>query len=109
MCSGPNHRVPQSGAKQLCKARSLAAPLAQNLRDILHATAAASGRIRWEVSMKKTIHLIAAIACATLASFTPAGAQDYPNKPIRLIVPFLAGAGTDLSARVFADFLSPRL
>jgi tripartite-type tricarboxylate transporter receptor subunit TctC len=34
-----------------------------------------------------------------------ASAQSYPNKPIRLIVPFGAGGGTDLIART----LSPRL
>ena len=59
--------------------------------------------------MKKAAACISAIAIAAWAAILPAGAQDYPNKPIRLIVPFLAGAGTDLSARVFADYLSPRL
>lgn len=36
-------------------------------------------------------------------------AEDYPTRPIRLIVPFLAGAGTDLSARVVAKALTERL
>ena len=33
-------------------------------------------------------------------------AQDYPNKPVRVVVPFSPGAGTDLMARVIAQRLS---
>jgi len=33
------------------------------------------------------------------AAFTPACAQTYPNRPLRLIVPFGAGTATDLVAR----------
>jgi tripartite-type tricarboxylate transporter receptor subunit TctC len=35
-----------------------------------------------------------------------AGAQDYPRKPVRLIVPFAAGGGNDTVARAFAQQLS---
>lgn len=48
-------------------------------------------------------------AVALLAAALPAKAQDYPQRPIRLIVPFLAGAGTDLSARTAAEALAARL
>ena len=36
-------------------------------------------------------------------------AQDYPNKPIRLIVPFATGGGTDADARVVAQQLGVEL
>ena len=36
-------------------------------------------------------------------------AQDYPSKPLRFIVPGLAGTSPDLLARVIGQHLSPRL
>ena len=41
---------------------------------------------------------------------TPALAQSrYPDRPIEIIVGFVAGGGTDLDARLFARFLEPLL
>ncbi len=40
---------------------------------------------------------------------SPAVAQDYPTKPVRLIVPFPAGGSTDVVARFIAQGLSEKL
>lgn len=46
---------------------------------------------------------------AVLLAAPAAYAQDYPSKPIRLIVPFGSGGATDSSARAVSERLSQRL
>ena len=47
------------------------------------------------------------LACAALLSFaTIANAQTYPNKPVRMIVGFPPGGGTDVVSRVIAQKLT---
>lgn len=55
--------------------------------------------------MKRLLIAIGIVWLGTLAAV----AQDYPSKPIRLVVGFLPGAGADLSARLMAEALSARL
>ena len=51
-----------------------------------------------------------ALGCiAGLAIAATAWAQNYPVKPVRIIVPYPAGQGTDVAARHFADQLSKTL
>ncbi len=46
---------------------------------------------------------------AVLALAGPASAQTYPNKPVRIIVPFAAGGPTDVIARIVAAKLTESL
>lgn len=49
---------------------------------------------------------LAAGAALGLARALPAWARDYPNKPIRLVVPFATGGGSDTVARAIAEKLT---
>ena len=51
----------------------------------------------------------AAIAAALLLWASAASAQDYPTRPIRIIVPTPAGGPVDVMARVLANALPPVL
>lgn len=50
----------------------------------------------------------AALALATLVA-APAAAQDYPNKPVRIVVGFATGSVSDLTARVIGQKLNATL
>src|SRR5688500_20340753 len=48
---------------------------------------------------------LAAMAIAAALAL-PAAAQDWPTRPLRIIVPFPAGGSADVQARVIADELA---
>ena len=53
---------------------------------------------------------VAAIALlATLAGIGSSVAEDYPTRPITMIVPFAAGGPTDVVARILAEGMRPSL
>lgn len=45
----------------------------------------------------------------TLSGLTPAFAQDFPDRPIKLLVPYAAGGGTDAIARLVAQAVGEKL
>ena len=55
------------------------------------------------------ISLAAFAALAAGSASFPLQAQDYPNKPIKLIVPYPPGGATDVIGRVMAQKLSTAL
>jgi tripartite-type tricarboxylate transporter receptor subunit TctC len=58
-----------------------------------------AGRALWQI----------ALAVMVLAGTGVAGAQTYPSRPIRIIVPLPPGANGDLMPRILAQHLSERL
>ncbi len=59
--------------------------------------------------MRKSLAVIGLSILAAASGAFPVLAQDYPNKPIRLIAPYPPGGGVDLSARIAAEALTVQL
>jgi tripartite-type tricarboxylate transporter receptor subunit TctC len=60
--------------------------------------------------LRSSRSLIAVLAAATLACATqPASAQSYPTHPVTIIVPFAAGGGNDIMARLIAQHMGRAL
>jgi tripartite-type tricarboxylate transporter receptor subunit TctC len=55
------------------------------------------------------VRTIAVGAIAALSCIGVAHAQDYPTQPVRVVVPYAAGGGTDAMARILARGLETRL
>jgi tripartite-type tricarboxylate transporter receptor subunit TctC len=65
-------------------------------------TTSVSRRVR-----RRAAIALCALAAAGLSGF--AAAQDYPSRPVRLVVPFGAGTTTDIISRVIAEGLGKPL
>jgi tripartite-type tricarboxylate transporter receptor subunit TctC len=60
------------------------------------------------VVLRMVLAAVAALGCAAVAAGT-AQAQAYPNRPIKLILPYTAGSPNDALARLVAPHLAARL
>jgi tripartite-type tricarboxylate transporter receptor subunit TctC len=61
-------------------------------------------------NMKKVVGLLVkGMGILFAVTAFAAGAQEYPNAPIQLLIPHAAGGGTDVLARIVAEQLSLRL
>jgi tripartite-type tricarboxylate transporter receptor subunit TctC len=61
-----------------------------------------------ELPRRRFLHLSAGAAVLPVTSRI-ARAQAYPTRPVRLIVPYAAGGGNDIVARLMGQWLSERL
>src|SRR5215217_7707283 len=95
-----------------CYLKAVRAQLARaakmrGLKDIMHGLL-----IVWQYSSTQ-FHalrsLVATLTSATVLCAIPASAQDWPTRPITLVVPLAAGGGSDGLVRIFAPRLSELL
>jgi tripartite-type tricarboxylate transporter receptor subunit TctC len=69
----------------------------------------ASGRISRRQALKATLTTTVATALAAACADSAVAQGAYPNRPIRLIIPFPAGGPTDVMGRLIAAALSVTL
>ena len=59
--------------------------------------------------MRGILSIATAAAMALMAVMAPAGAQTWPSKPVKLIVPFPAGGSADTLSRIISQELQDKL
>src|SRR5271167_3737594 len=84
------------------------------LRDAVLRTAPQDEAVERKARVQVRRFHLCAVALARLAFVACAGTaalaqEPYPTRPVEIIVPFAAGGGTDLIARILCDGLSQRL
>jgi tripartite-type tricarboxylate transporter receptor subunit TctC len=59
--------------------------------------------------MRRLLLAVGMMLCSVAATWSPARAQAWPNKPIRVVVPLTAGAATDIMARTVFEQVAAQL
>jgi len=66
-------------------------------------TASKVGQFNWGADMNRTLYAFVSLFAAVLAAPGAILAQDYPTRPITMVVPFPPGGSTDAMARIIQD------
>src|SRR3954470_7954480 len=65
--------------------------------------------LRERLNVIRKFTVLTATACAAIAAVTSAYAQNYPNRPVKIVVPTPAGGPVDVMGRLVASQISPLL
>jgi tripartite-type tricarboxylate transporter receptor subunit TctC len=80
-----------------------------NTPDFLRSAAACHRGGNKSQEEQMTLRVFVAALAVALGSIIQGHAQDYPSRPITMIVPFAAGGPTDTLARLIAEAMRPSL
>lgn len=89
--------------------RSQLVPTAQAYPTTYGATGYAKG-VRWAIGKRLGRTVMSLMAAASLLAIaTPVSADGYPERPVKLVVPYAAGGATDAFARLVGEHLGKAL
>ena len=60
-------------------------------------------------AVPRILRAIAGLAISALAASPAAAAANYPDRPVRIVVPFAAGGVADITVRIVAERLGDKL